>query len=108
MKEPGEEIVEPSSDAEMKEPVEENVKSVSSTNQDITTALETVVDYLSSKIADKVSQNISQTSSEQSGQQNGFDSNAITANTFDNSGGGRKKTRKYKLIKKKKTRQHRK
>ena len=68
-------------------------------------AIDTITDVIADKVAEKIQQQ--QTSSSDS-IQNGFDSINIEANKMASSGGGNKrKTRKFKLTKKHKTRQNR-
>ena len=72
--------------------------------KELINSLSTVVDYIADAVAEKVSLNVS---SAQFGEkpQNGFDSVNAAAEMMAKSGGKRKrKTRKFKLTKKNKTR----
>ena len=69
--------------------------------QELSQALDTVVEYITDKVAQKVSQNISGTVSD--GQQNGFDAVNSAAETMASTGGKRKRTRRFKLTNKKHT-----
>ena len=101
-----EEEVPVSTEDEVK-PEEDVVQPVSSTEeeapdkQELSQALDTVVEYITDKVAAKVSQNISGTTSE--GQQNGFDALNTAAETMASSGGRKRKTRRFKLVNKNRT-----
>ena len=74
--------------------------------KELVESLSTVVDYIADTVADKVSKQIT---SEQYGekQQNGFDSVNKAAETMASSGGSKfKKTRRFRLVNKNKTRNH--
>ena len=70
--------------------------------KELMNSLSNVVDYITDAVAEKVSLNVS---SAQFGEkpQNGFDSVNTVAEMMAKSGGKRKKTRKFKLTKKNKT-----
>ena len=70
--------------------------------KELMNSLSNVVDYITDAVAEKVSQNVT---SAQFGekQQNGFDSVNTVAEIMATSGGKRRKTRKFKLTKKNKT-----
>ena len=70
--------------------------------QELMNSLSNVVDYITDAVAEKVSVSVT---SGQSGenQQNGFDSVNAAAEMMAKSGGRRRKTRKFKLSKKNKT-----
>jgi hypothetical protein len=65
-------------------------------------SLTNVVDYITDVVSEKVSQNISASQTGEK-QQNGFDSVNTAAQTMANSGGKRRKTRRFKITNKNKT-----
>ena len=69
--------------------------------KELMNSLSNVVDYITDAVAEKVSQNISGQSNE--GQQDGFDSVNAAAGMMAKIGGKRRKTRKFRLTKKNKT-----
>ena len=80
----------------------ESVSNVEPNKKELMNSLSNVVDYITDAVAEKVSLNVS---SAQFGEkpQNGFDSVNTAAEMMAKSGGKRKKTRKFKLTKKNKT-----
>ena len=65
-------------------------------------SLTNVVDYITDVVADRVSQNVTAAQSGER-QQNGFDSINAAAEMMAKSGGKRRRTRKFKLTNKNKT-----
>ena len=70
--------------------------------QELMNSLSNVVDYITDAVAEKVSVSVTSTQSGEN-QQNGFDSVNAAAEMMAKSGGKRRKTRKFKLSKKNKT-----
>ena len=70
--------------------------------QELMNSLSNVVDYITDAVAEKVSVSVTSTQSGEN-QQNGFDSVNAAAEMMAKSGGKRRKTRKFKLTKKNKT-----
>jgi hypothetical protein len=97
----------PTDQENVNQPADSNaVKSDNITNeQELAKSLTNVVDYITDIAAKKVSEKVS---AAQLGdkQQNGFDTVNAVAKTMANSGGKKRKSRKFKLTNKNKTRQH--
>ena len=93
--------------SEEQEPVEEkelgNTPEEQPNKTELMKSLSNVVDYITDAVAEKVSQNVSASQFGEK-QQNGFESVNNAAEIMATSGGKRKKTRKFKLTNKKKTR----
>jgi hypothetical protein len=81
---------------------EEPQQIVEGDKEKLSQAINTVVDYIADKVADKVSHNISNQPSEI--QQNGFDSINKAVETMASSGGKKRKSYKFRLTNKNKTR----
>ncbi len=97
----------PTDQENVNQPADSNaVKSDNITNeQELAKSLTNVVDYITDIAAKKVSEKVS---AAQLGdkQQNGFDTVNAVAKTMANSGGKKRKSRKFKLTNKNKTRHH--
>jgi N-glycosylase/DNA lyase len=105
--EPSDPNATPTDQENVNQPADSNaVKSDNITNeQELAKSLTNVVDYITDIAAKKVSEKVS---AAQLGdkQQNGFDTVNAVAKTMANSGGKKRKSRKFKLTNKNKTRQH--